>query len=102
MTKTQFVAHYLRMNSKSYLLAIVLIFLVNWLQVEIPRYIQLAIDLIDDASTSGHQQLKDYVGMVVIMSVAMVAVRILSRIYALNPGRITEASLIGKAKPLAK
>ncbi len=93
MTKTQFVAHYLRMNRKSYLLAIVLIFLVNWLQVEIPRYIQLAIDHIDDASTSGHQQLKDYVGMVVIMSVAMVAVRILSRIYALNPGRITEASL---------
>ncbi|RTZ17273.1 ABC transporter ATP-binding protein [Vibrio aquaticus] len=93
MTKTEFFAHYVRMNRKSYLLAIVFIFLVNWLQVEIPRYIQLAIDLIDDASVTGHAQLKNYVGVVVAMSIAMVVVRILSRIYALNPGRITEAAL---------
>lgn len=93
MNKRQFIAHYLRMNRTSYLLAIVFIFLVNWLQVEIPRYIQLAIDLIDDASSSGHQQLQNYVWIVVGMSVAMVVVRILSRIYALNPGRITEAAL---------
>ena len=93
MNKRQFIAHYLRMNRTSYLLAIVFIFLVNWLQVEIPRYIQLAIDLIDDASSSGHQQLQTYVWIVVGMSVAMVVVRILSRIYALNPGRITEAAL---------
>lgn len=93
MTKTQFIAHFLRMNRKSYLLAIVFIFLVNWLQVEIPRYIQLAIDLINNASEAGHQQLKIYVGIVVVMSVSMVIVRILSRIYALNPGRITEAAL---------
>lgn len=93
MTKTEFFAHYVRMNRKSYLLAIVFIFLVNWLQVEIPRYIQLAIDLIDDASVAGHDQLKNYVGIVVAMSIAMVVVRILSRIYALNPGRITEAAL---------
>ncbi|WP_333918137.1 ABC transporter ATP-binding protein [Vibrio crassostreae] len=93
MNKRQFIAHYLRMNRTSYLLAIVFIFLVNWLQVEIPRYIQLAIDLIDDASSSGHQQLQTYVWIVVGMSVAMVVVRILSRIYALNPGRITEAVL---------
>lgn len=81
------------MNRTSYLLAIVFIFLVNWLQVEIPRYIQLAIDLIDDASSTSHQQLQSYVWIVVGMSVAMVVVRILSRIYALNPGRITEAAL---------
>ncbi|MEZ9649452.1 ABC transporter ATP-binding protein [Vibrio lentus] len=93
MNKRQFIAHYLRRNRTSYLLAIVFIFLVNWLQVEIPRYIQLAIDLIDDASSSGHQQLQTYVWIVVGMSVAMVVVRILSRIYALNPGRITEAAL---------
>ncbi|WP_123322438.1 ABC transporter ATP-binding protein [Vibrio crassostreae] len=93
MNKRQFIAHYLRMNRTSYLLAIVFIFLVNWLQVEIPRYIQLAIDLIDDASSTGHQQLQTYVWIVVGMSVAMVVVRILSRIYALNPGRITEAAL---------
>ncbi|MFM2581129.1 ABC transporter ATP-binding protein [Vibrio fortis] len=93
MTKFQFFAHYLRLNRKSYLLAIVFIFLVNWLQVEIPRYIQLAIDLIDDASVAGHDQLKTYIAIIVVMSVSMIIVRIWSRIYALNPGRITEASL---------
>lgn len=93
MTKSQFFAHYLRLNCKSYLLAIVFIFLVNWLQVEIPRYIQLAIDLIDDASVAGHDQLKTYIAIIVVMSVSMIIVRIWSRIYALNPGRITEASL---------
>ncbi|MCG9630459.1 ABC transporter ATP-binding protein [Vibrio sp. Isolate30] len=93
MTKSQFFAHYLRLNRKSYLLAIVFIFLVNWLQVEIPRYIQLAIDLIDDASVAGHDQLKTYIAIIVVMSVSMIVVRIWSRIYALNPGRITEASL---------
>ncbi|WP_295893638.1 ABC transporter ATP-binding protein [uncultured Vibrio sp.] len=93
MTKTQFFLHYLKMNRKSYLLAVVFIFLVNWLQVEIPRYIQLAIDLIADATPSNDHNLNTYVAIVVGMSVAMVVVRILSRVYALNPGRITEASL---------
>ena len=57
MNKRQFIAHYLRMNRTSYLLAIVFIFLVNWLQVEIPRYIQLAIDLIDEAGSHIRMQI---------------------------------------------
>ncbi|MGX9520241.1 ABC transporter ATP-binding protein [Vibrio mediterranei] len=93
MNTRQLISHYLYMNRKSYIFAIIFIFLVNWLQVEIPRYIQLAIDLIDDASNDGHQQLQTYVAIVVGMSVAMVVVRILSRVYALNPGRIAEAAL---------
>ncbi len=93
MIKRQFIAHCLRLNRKSYMLAVVLIFIVNWLQVEIPHYIQLAIDLIDDASKVGHEQLTTYVWVVVVMSASMIVVRIFSRIYALNPGRITEAAL---------
>lgn len=93
MNKMQFIAYCLRLNRKSYLLAIVLIFIVNWLQVEIPHYIQLAIDLIDDPSEVGHENLTTYVLLVVVMAVLMIVVRIFSRIYALNPGRITEAWL---------
>jgi len=93
MNIRQFIAHCLRLNRKSYMLAVVLIFIVNWLQVEIPHYIQLAIDLIDDASMVGHEQLTTYVLVVVVMSASMIVVRIFSRIYALNPGRITEAAL---------
>ncbi len=93
MNKRQFITYCLRLNRTSYMLAVVLIFIVNWLQVEIPHYIQQAIDLIDDASKVGHEQLTTYVGVVVVMSISMIVVRIFSRIYALNPGRITEAAL---------
>lgn len=93
MTKFQFIVHYLRLNQKSYLLATLFIFAVNWLQVEIPHYIQLAIDLVDDVSSSGHGQLKQYVWIVIVMSILMIVTRIFSRVYALNPGRITEAVL---------
>lgn len=93
MTKTQFIAHFLRLNRTSYLLAIVFIFLVNWLQVEIPRYIQLAIDLLDGINNESYGQLQYYVSIVVVMAIAMIISRILSRIYGLNPGRITEAEL---------
>ncbi len=96
MNKRQFISQCLRLNRRSYILAVVLIFTVNWLQVEIPRYIQLAIDLIDEPSTIGHEHLTRYVWIVVVMSVVMIVARIFSRIYALNPGRITEAMLKNK------
>jgi len=96
MNKRQFIAQCLRLNRRSYILAVILIFIVNWLQVEIPRYIQLAIDLIDDSSIAGHEDLSRYVWVVVAMSAVMIVARIFSRIYALNPGRITEAMLKNK------
>jgi len=96
MNKRQFIVQCLRLNRRSYVLAVILIFIVNWLQVEIPRYIQLAIDLIDDPSSTGHEDLTRYVWVVVLMSVVMIVARIFSRIYALNPGRITEAMLKNK------
>lgn len=96
MNKRQFIAECLRLNRGSYILAVILIFMVNWLQVEIPRYIQLAIDLIDEPSNLGHENLTHYVWIVVVMSIVMILVRIFSRIYALNPGRTIEAMLKNK------
>jgi ATP-binding cassette subfamily B protein len=93
MTKSRFIIHYLLLNKYSYLLAIVAIFGVNWLQVEIPRYIQMAIDLLGDSSLESQSDLVTNVVVVISFSIAMVGIRILSRMYALNPGRITEAAL---------
>ena len=93
MTKSRFILHYLLLNKYAYLFAIVCILIVNWLQVEIPRYIQQAIDLFGDQSEASRQELFGYVEWVVGLSVVMVVFRILSRMYALNPGRITEAAL---------
>ncbi len=93
MTKRQFILHYFLLNKWSYLIAVVCIFVVNWLQVEIPRYIQQAIDLLGKADQAARSNLNEYVLWVVAFSLIMVGVRILSRMYSLNPGRITEATL---------
>ncbi|OMH36198.1 ABC transporter ATP-binding protein [Motiliproteus sp. MSK22-1] len=93
MTKSQFVLHYLLLNKYSYLFAVVCIFSVNWLQVEIPRYIQIAIDLLNQTTVEAQGRLVESVQVVILFSVVMVFIRILSRMYALNPGRITEAQL---------
>lgn len=93
MTKLQFISHYFLLNRYSYLFATVCIFIVNWLQVEIPRYIQLAIDLLNESSFEAQDQLVTNVMYIVVFSIVMVFIRILSRMYALNPGRITEAEL---------
>jgi ATP-binding cassette subfamily B protein len=93
MTKSQFIWHYFLLNKYSYLFAVVCIFIVNLLQVEIPRYIQQAIDLLILASDNASSLLAENVQIVIVLSLAMIIVRILSRIYALNPGRITEMAL---------
>lgn len=93
MTKSKFILHYFLLNKFSYLFAIVCIFVVNYLQVEIPRYIQLAVDLLNEATLASKAGLVENVQWVIALSVIMVVIRILSRMYALNPGRITEAAL---------
>jgi ATP-binding cassette subfamily B protein len=93
MTKSKFIIHYLMLNKYSYLFAIVCIFVVNYLQVEIPRYIQLAVDLLNQSTLESKAGLVVNVQWVIALSLIMVVIRILSRMYALNPGRITEAAL---------
>ncbi len=93
MTKPKFILHYLLLNKYSYLFAVVCIFVVNYLQVEIPRYIQLAVDLLNKSTVESQAGLIENVQWVIALSLIMVVIRILSRMYALNPGRITEATL---------
>ncbi len=69
------------------------IFAVNWLQVEIPHYIQMAIDLLNQSSAEARGELTGHIEVVVVLAVVMIFIRILSRMYSLNPGRITEAAL---------
>jgi ATP-binding cassette subfamily B protein len=93
MTKYKFIIHYLLLNKYSYLFAIVCIFIVNYLQVEIPRYIQLAVDLLNQSTIESKEGLLENVQWVIALSLIMIVVRILSRMYSLNPGRIIEATL---------
>ncbi len=78
MTKPQFLLHYFLLNKYSYLFAVVCIFLVNWLQVEIPRFIQQAVDLLNQSSLQAQGELVGNVQAVIILSLLMVVVRVLS------------------------
>ena len=93
MTKSKFIIHYFLLNKYSYMFGVLCIFVVNYLQVEIPRYIQIAVDLLNESTPESKESLLENVQWVIVLSVVMVVIRILSRVYALNPGRITEATL---------
>ena len=81
---SKFIIHYLLLNKYSYLFAIVCIFVVNYLQVEIPRFIQLAVDLLNESTTESKEGLLENVQWVIALSVVMVVVRILSRMLNLK------------------
>ena len=77
MTKPQFIWYYFLLNKYSYLFAVVCIFIVNWLLVEIPRYIQQAIDFLNMAPDDAPDLLAENVKAVIVLSLAMIFVRIL-------------------------
>ena len=68
MKKTKFILYYFLLNKYSYMFAAVCIFIVNWLQVEIPRYIQQAVDLLTSSEDNSFDILTDNVITVIILS----------------------------------
>lgn len=92
-SKGQLIWHYLWQNRLSYGFAILFIFLVNWLQVEIPLMVRTAIDLLSGDIAKNHSALLDSIFMIIAASLIMIVIRTLSRMLGLNPGRFVEAQL---------
>ena len=92
-TKGQLIWHYLWQNRLSYSLAIFFIFLVNLLQVEIPLMVKTTIDLLSGDISQNHPALLNGIFMIIGASLVMIVIRILSRMFGLNPGRFVEAQL---------
>ena len=92
-TKGQLIWHYLWQNRLSYSLAIIFIFLVNLLQVEIPLMVKTTIDLLSGDITQNHDALINGILMIIVASLVLIVIRILSRMFGLNPGRFVEAQL---------
>ncbi|BCE00716.1 ABC transporter ATP-binding protein [Marinicellulosiphila megalodicopiae] len=92
-SKAQLIWHYLWQNRLSYSLAIVFIFLVNWLQVEIPLMVKTTIDLLTGDISQNHPALLNGIFMIIGASLVMIVIRTLSRMFGLNPGRFVEAQL---------
>ncbi|MCJ8312452.1 MAG: ABC transporter ATP-binding protein [Saccharospirillaceae bacterium] len=92
-SKGQLIWHYLWQNRLSYSLAILFIFLVNLLQVEIPLMVKTTIDLLSGDISQNHDALLNGIFMIIGASMVMIVIRILSRMFGLNPGRFVEAQL---------
>jgi ATP-binding cassette subfamily B multidrug efflux pump len=92
-SKGQLIWHYLWQNRLSYGFAILFIFLVNWLQVEIPLMVRTAIDLLSGDIVENHSALLNSIFMIIAASLVMIVIRTLSRVLGLNPGRFVEAQL---------
>ena len=92
-SKGQLIWHYLWQNRLSYSFAILFIFLVNWLQVEIPLMVKTTIDLLSGDIVHNHSALLNTIFMIIGASLVLIVIRILSRVFGLNPGRFVEAQL---------
>ena len=85
--------HYLKMYWLFYLFGIVAILCTNWIAVNIPRYVQKSIDLLDQNLDMMQDLLLQYLWIMIGLALLMMMVRILSRILFFNPGRAIESRI---------
>lgn len=93
MDRFRFLLGYINKYRFSYLLGIVFIILTNLIAVNIPKYLQLSIDLLSKNLEQSRDQLFEYILVILILACAMIFVRALSRIFFFNPGRAIEYRL---------
>lgn len=92
-SNARFLLKYLLHHKKSYGLGILLIFITNWLAVNIPVHIGASIDLLSGELEKNQQQLIYHIATVIGFALVMIVTRTVSRIYFFNPGRAIEREL---------
>ena len=93
ISNARFLLSYLLHHKKTYGLGIILIFITNWLAVNIPVHIGMSIDLLSGELEQNQQELGYNVAIVIGFAIMMIATRTISRILFFNPGRAIEREL---------
>ncbi|WP_235015207.1 ABC transporter ATP-binding protein [Oceanicoccus sp. KOV_DT_Chl] len=93
ISNPRFLLQYLLHHKKSYGFGIVLIFVTNWLAVNIPVHIGLSIDLLSGELAKNQQQLVYNIALVIGFALMMIVTRTVSRVLFFNPGRAIEREL---------
>lgn len=93
----RFFLRYLGRHKWSYGLGVVLLLATNWLAVTIPMKIGTAIDLLKDSLVEHQSRFNLTIVMIVVLALAMMAARTVSRILFFNPGRAIERDLKNEA-----
>ena len=89
----RFLAHYIKQHWLAYFIGVLAILGTNAIAVSIPHYIQKSIDLIQSELEQQHEQLTEYLLIMLGLAVGMIVVRTLSRVLFFNPGRAIECQV---------
>jgi len=93
MSQIPFLFRQMYRHKFSYLVGIFAIIATNWMTVTIPTYLQRAVDLLSlgvDNIRENQSDLSNNLLMIMILAIAVVVVRTLSRVFFFNPGRWVE------------
>lgn len=94
--KLKFLFEYMHKFRWWYTGGIIFLALTLWVSVTIPGYIQKSIDLIPFGQGDQKNQFYQYVIMILILAVVLIAVRTMSRVLFFIPGRLIERKLKGE------
>ncbi len=93
INKYVLLGYYIKKHWLSYSLGIIAILLTNWIAVNIPEYVRLSIDLLNDNLEARQDLLWEYMLIMLSLAIVMIFVRTLSRILFFNPGRAIECQI---------
>lgn len=89
----RFFFRYLSRHRWSYGLGVLMLLMTNWLAVNIPQHIGTAIDVLKDSLELDQAQFNNNIVLIIVMALAMMGARTLSRMLFFNPGRAIERDL---------
>ncbi|MDG5799208.1 ABC transporter ATP-binding protein [Marinilabiliaceae bacterium ANBcel2] len=96
MSKIKFLLHYTSQFRWWYAGGLIFLGLTIWASVTIPGYIQKSVDLIAYGREASQDQFLSYIIAILLLAVALIFVRTLSRILFFIPGRLIERQLKGE------
>ena len=89
----RFFFRYILLHKWSYGVGILMLLATNWFAVSIPGYIGTAIDLLKESLAQNQSQFNATVVTIIVLALAMMGARTLSRMLFFNPGRAIEKNL---------
>ena len=92
----RFVFRYILRHKTAYLTGIAFLFLTNLVAVSIPQYLRLSIDLLRQGVGESYSRLTEYALIMVGLSLLLILVRSVSRIFFFNPARMIEHEIKGE------
>jgi len=96
ISKLKFLLKYTHKFRWWYTGGIIFLALTIWISVTIPEYLQKSIDLIPFGRNGNESEFYEYVFIILILAVVLIAVRTFSRVLFFIPGRLIERKLKGE------